>query len=91
MSDDEFRALVEAGPCVVMVAKSDMLRLLDERQAMREALAPFASIWGINKCLSPEPSAPIARFVAWSWPRMEDAKIAHDLLHPKQKDASDDR
>ena len=31
MTDDEFRALVNAGPCVVMVAKSDMLRLLGER------------------------------------------------------------
>jgi hypothetical protein len=36
MTDDEFRALVEAGPCVVMVAKSDMLRLLDERAALRQ-------------------------------------------------------
>ncbi len=38
MTDDEFRALVEAGPCVVMVAKTDMLRLLDERAALRDAL-----------------------------------------------------
>jgi len=35
MGDDEFRALVNAGPCVVMVAKSDMLRLLDVRDALR--------------------------------------------------------
>jgi hypothetical protein len=36
MTDDEFRALVEAGPCVVMVAKSDMLRLLDERYGLSQ-------------------------------------------------------
>jgi hypothetical protein len=38
MTDDEFRALVEAGPCVVMVAKSDMLRLLDEVAALRQSV-----------------------------------------------------
>jgi len=30
MKDDEYRALVQAGPAVVMVAKADMLKLLDE-------------------------------------------------------------
>jgi hypothetical protein len=30
MKDDEYRALVEAGPAVVMVAKEDLLKLLDE-------------------------------------------------------------
>jgi hypothetical protein len=30
MKDDEYRAFVEAGPAVVMVAKEDMLKLLDE-------------------------------------------------------------
>lgn len=29
MNDQEYRALVEAGPAVVMVAKEDMLKLLD--------------------------------------------------------------
>jgi hypothetical protein len=29
MINDEYRALVEAGPAVVMVAKEDMLKLLD--------------------------------------------------------------
>ena len=29
MKDDEYRALVEAGPAVVMVAEEDMLKLLD--------------------------------------------------------------
>ena len=28
MKDDEYRALVEAGPAVVIVAKDDMLKLL---------------------------------------------------------------
>jgi hypothetical protein len=43
MTDDEFRALVEAGPCVVMVAKSDMLRLLDEVAALRLAVEEIAA------------------------------------------------
>ena len=30
MNNDEYRALVQAGPAVVMVAKADMLKLLDE-------------------------------------------------------------
>ena len=29
MKDEEYRALVEAGPAVIMVAKEDMLKLLD--------------------------------------------------------------
>jgi hypothetical protein len=29
MKEDEYRALVEAGPAVVMVAKDDMLKLLN--------------------------------------------------------------
>ena len=29
MKTDEYRALVEAGPAVVMVAKEDLLKLLD--------------------------------------------------------------
>jgi hypothetical protein len=32
MTDQEYRALVEGGPAVVMVAKADMLKLLDEYQ-----------------------------------------------------------
>jgi hypothetical protein len=35
MGDDEFRALVNAGPCVVMVQKGHMLGLLDERDLLR--------------------------------------------------------
>jgi hypothetical protein len=30
MTNDEYRALVEGGPAVVMVAKEDLLKLLDE-------------------------------------------------------------
>jgi len=33
MNTDEYRALVEAGPAVVMVAKEDMLKLLDRLKA----------------------------------------------------------
>ncbi len=36
MKDDVYRALVEASPAVVMVAKEDMLKLLDERQYWRQ-------------------------------------------------------
>ena len=35
----ELRALVSAGPAVVLVAKADMLALLDERDRLRKALA----------------------------------------------------
>jgi hypothetical protein len=38
MKTDEYRALVEAGPPVVMVAKEDMLRLLKEHR--------YCQIWG---------------------------------------------
>jgi hypothetical protein len=36
MTDQEYRALVEASPAVVTVAKEDMLKLLDERQYWRQ-------------------------------------------------------
>ena len=36
MNTDEYRALVEAGPAVVMVAKEDMLKLLDKVKAAEE-------------------------------------------------------
>ena len=35
MNNDEYRALVAAGPTVVMVAKADMLKLLDEHQCWK--------------------------------------------------------
>jgi hypothetical protein len=38
MKDDEYRASVEAGPAVVMVAKADMLRLLDRLKAAERYL-----------------------------------------------------
>ena len=36
MKTDEYRALVEGGPAVVMVDKEKMLKLLDERQYWRQ-------------------------------------------------------
>lgn len=38
MTADELRAMTAQGPAVVMVAKADMLALLDERDALRDAL-----------------------------------------------------
>jgi hypothetical protein len=38
MTDDEYRALVEAGPAVVMVAKEDMLRLLERLMIAEQEL-----------------------------------------------------
>lgn len=37
MKDDEYRALVESGPAVVMVAKEDMLKLLDWAEFGKQA------------------------------------------------------
>ena len=37
MTDQEYRALVEAGPAVVMVAKQDMLKLLNRIILLAEA------------------------------------------------------
>ena len=39
MTTDEYRALVEAGPVVVMVAKADMLRLLDRLEKAEKMVA----------------------------------------------------
>jgi hypothetical protein len=39
MINDEYRALVEAGPAVVMVAKADMLRLLDRLEKAEKTVA----------------------------------------------------
>jgi hypothetical protein len=38
MNNDEYRALVEAGPAVVMVAKEDMLRLLERLMIAEQEL-----------------------------------------------------
>jgi hypothetical protein len=38
MTTDEYRALVEAGPAVVMVAKEDMLRLLERLMIAEQEL-----------------------------------------------------
>jgi NTP pyrophosphatase (non-canonical NTP hydrolase) len=37
MNNDEYRALVEAGPAVVMVAKADMLKLLEQPGTLKQA------------------------------------------------------
>jgi regulator of replication initiation timing len=58
MTDDEFRALVNSGPCVVMVAKSDMLRLLDERDALRAEVAALRLTLG-GKTFSADVPEPI--------------------------------
>ena len=36
MNDEEFRAIVDQGPLIVMVEKSHLLALLDERDQLRE-------------------------------------------------------
>jgi hypothetical protein len=43
IKDVEYRALVEAGPAVVMVAKADMLKLLD-RVSAAEDWAQFGRV-----------------------------------------------
>jgi hypothetical protein len=40
MNDQEYRALVEAGPAVVMVAKEDMLKLLDRLIQANQTVKP---------------------------------------------------
>jgi hypothetical protein len=37
MTTDQYRALVEAGPAVVMVAREDMLKMLDWAEFGRQA------------------------------------------------------
>jgi len=39
MTTDEYRALVEAGPAVVMVAKADMLKMLDRLEKAEKMVA----------------------------------------------------
>jgi hypothetical protein len=41
MNNDVYRALVEAGPAVVMVAKEDMLKLLDEYRHWKRCSSIF--------------------------------------------------
>ena len=57
----------------------------DELKLLRAALIPFARIWAVNAPLAPDPSRPVAQFVAGAWPTMADAKRAHDLVwHHRQ-------
>jgi hypothetical protein len=44
MKDDEYRALVDAGPAVVMVAKADMLKLLDWAEFGRQASVTLRTV-----------------------------------------------
>jgi hypothetical protein len=43
MTDEEFRAIIAAGPAVVMVESRHMIALLDERDGLREALRGIAA------------------------------------------------
>jgi hypothetical protein len=43
MNDEEFRAIVDQGPLIVMVEKGHLLALLDERDRLRLALAEMAA------------------------------------------------
>jgi hypothetical protein len=42
MTNDQYRALVEAGPAVIMVAKADMLRLLERLMIAEKDLTEAA-------------------------------------------------
>ena len=46
MSTEDLRALTEQGPRVVMVSSADMLKLLDERDEARQALAILEADFG---------------------------------------------
>jgi len=49
MTTDEYRALVEAGPAVVMVAKEDMLQLLDSVKEIEKAVADLKAARDMDK------------------------------------------
>ena len=49
MTTDEYRALVEAGPAVVMVAKADMLQLLDSVKEIEKAVADLTAARDMDK------------------------------------------
>ena len=49
MKDDEYRALVEAGPAVVMVAKEDMLKLLDKMNEVGRLLDELKAVREMDK------------------------------------------
>ncbi len=44
MTEDQYRALVEAGPAVVMVAKADMLKMLDWVEFGRQASVTLRAV-----------------------------------------------
>jgi hypothetical protein len=43
MNDEEFRAIVDQGPLIVMVEKGHLLALLDERDRLRLTLAEIVA------------------------------------------------
>ena len=43
MNDEEFRAIVDQGPLIVMVEKGHLLALLDERDQLRLALTEIVA------------------------------------------------
>ena len=49
MTTDEYRALVEAGPAVVMVAKADMLKLLEKMNEMGRLLDELKAVREMDK------------------------------------------
>jgi len=49
MNTDEYRALVEAGPAVVMVAKEDMLKLLEKMNEMGRLLDELKAVREMDK------------------------------------------
>ncbi len=62
-STDEYRALVEQGPCVVMVARADMLALLDTVASLQAAVAVLrerASRWPMVPHIAPPAPEPVA-------------------------------
>jgi hypothetical protein len=49
MNNDEYRALVEAGPAVVMVAREDMLKLLEKMNEMGRLLDELKAVREMDK------------------------------------------
>jgi hypothetical protein len=58
MTTDEYRALVEAGPAIVMVAKADMLQLLDSVKEIEKAVAYLKAARDMDKYLIRYQAAP---------------------------------
>jgi hypothetical protein len=99
MTNDEYRALVEAGPAVVMVAKADMLRLLDRLEKAERYLPNKLSDdqkreigergykHGQQKILAREygVSAAVIRKIQYEW--MSESR--HEMTEPRDVIFSD--